>query len=290
MAARLPLKDQFFTREKVELIAGEIERVDPAFRADEFAAAVVARFPELELKARIDWIAICLERSLPRDFREAAGVLVRSLPAPADPGLSDGDFGDFIYAPYAEYIGRRGCSAEDLEFSLAALREITTRFSAEFAIRPFLDAFPDQVLATLLVWTEDEHYHVRRLCSEGTRPRLPWARNLTLPYDVGVPLLDRLFADPTRYVTRSVANHVNDISKKDPDLALDTLERWRNSGQQRPREMRYVIRHAARTLVRADHPRALDIVSSSLPGRHGRKMKSSWVQCSSRDVRLDKDA
>ncbi|WP_223165335.1 hypothetical protein [Lentzea indica] len=257
--ARIALKDQFFTREKVELIGGEIERVDSAFRRDEFVAVVVARFPELELKARIDWIAMRLERHLPHDFRRAADVLVRSLPAPADPALSDGDFGDFIYAPYAEYVARRGRTVEDLDFSLTALREITTRFSAEFAIRPFLDAFPDQVLATLLVWTKDEHYHVRRLCSEGTRPRLPWARNLTLSYDVGIPLLDRLFADPTRHVTRSVANHVNDIAKKDPDLALDTLARSRDTGHQRQREMRYVIRHAARTLIRANHPRALDL-------------------------------
>jgi 3-methyladenine DNA glycosylase AlkC len=73
----------------------------------------------------------------------------------------------------------------------------------------------------------------------------PWASSLTLPYCVGIPLLDRLFADPTRYVTRSVANHVNDISKKDPHLALDTLDRWRGSGHHRPREMGYVIGHAA---------------------------------------------
>ena len=85
-----------------------------------------------------------------------------------------------------------------------------------------------------------------------------------MPYDVGIPLLDRLFADPTRYVTRSVANHVNDISKKDPHLALDTLERWRGSGHQQPREMGYMVRYAARTLVRAGHPRALDLVNSSL--------------------------
>src|SRR5829696_7782111 len=139
-----------------------------------------------------------------------------------------------------------------------------------FGIRPFLDLFPGQVLATLQVWTEDAHYHVRRLCSEGTRPRLPWALSLTLPHDVGIPLLDRLFADPTRYVTRSVANHVNDISKKDPELALDTLERWRSSGLQHQREMGYVIRHAARTLVRAGHPRAVDLDNSSLVmGRSG---------------------
>jgi len=268
-AQRIPLKDQLFTREKVELIASEIERAHPAFRADEFLTAVVARFPQLELKARIDWIATCLEWHLPRDLRRAVGVLVRSLAAPADPNLSDGDFGDFIYAPYAEYVARHGCTAEDLDFSLAALREITTRFSAEFGIRPFLDLFPGRVLATLQVWTEDTHYHLRRLCSEGTRPRLPWALSLTLPHDVGIPLLDRLFADPTRYVTRSVANHVNDISKKDPELALDTLERWRSSGLQHQHEG-YVIRHAARTLVRAGHPRAVDLVNSSpVMGRSG---------------------
>jgi 3-methyladenine DNA glycosylase AlkC len=171
------------------------------------------------------------------DFRRAVGVLVRSLPAPVDPIRSDGDFGDFIYALYAEYVARHGCPAEDLEFSLSALRKITTRFSAEFAIRPFLNLFPDQVLAILQIWTEDEHCRVRRLCNEGTRPRLPCAPRLTPPYDVGIPLLDRLLADPTRYVTWSVANHINDISKKDPHLALDTLEWWRGSGHQRPREM-----------------------------------------------------
>jgi 3-methyladenine DNA glycosylase AlkC len=277
-AQRIPLKDQLFTREKVQLIASEIQRVHPAFRAHEFVAAAVARFPELELKARIDWIATCLEGHLPSDLRPAVGVLLRSLPAPVDPSLSDGDFGDFIYAPYATYVARHGCTADDLDFSLAALREITTRFSAEFAIRPFLNVFPGRVLATLQVWTEDEHYHVRRLCSEGTRPRLPWAGSLMLPYHVGIPLLDRLFADPTRYVTRSVANHVNDISRKDPQLALDTLERWRSLGHQQPREMGYLIRHAARTLVRADHPRALDLVNSALVQRPSGARRGAAVQ------------
>jgi hypothetical protein len=77
-----------------------------------------------------------------------------------------------------------------------ALREITTGLSAEFADRPFLDISPGQVPATLQVWTGDEHYHLRRLCSQGTRPRLSWAQRLMLPHDVGIPLLDRLFANP----------------------------------------------------------------------------------------------
>ena len=96
---RVPIKDQLFTREKIELITGEIERLHSAFRADEFFGAIVARFPELELKARIDWIATCLQEHLPPNFRRGVGVLVGSLPAPVDPTRSDGDFGDFVYAP-----------------------------------------------------------------------------------------------------------------------------------------------------------------------------------------------
>jgi 3-methyladenine DNA glycosylase AlkC len=131
--------------------------------------------------------------------------------------------------------GRRPGAAN---YRPVALREITTGFSAEFADRPFLDISPGQVPATLQVWTGDEHYHLRRLCSQGKRPRLSWAQRLMCcPHDVGIPLLDRLFANPMRYITRWVANHVNDISKTDPHVALDTLERWRSLGHQRPRDM-----------------------------------------------------
>jgi 3-methyladenine DNA glycosylase AlkC len=196
-----------------------------------------------------------LEASLPGDYRRAVNVLLRSLPAPCDPALSDGDFGDFIYAPYAEYVARHGCTREDLTFSLAALRELTTRFSVEDAIRTFINACPTETLMTLMEWTADEHYHVRRLCSEGTRPKLPWAKRLTTPVGYAVPLLDRLYCDTTRFVTRSVANHVNDIAKLDPDMAVDTLRRWKDSGQQGLREMDYVVRHATRSLIKQGNPR-----------------------------------
>jgi hypothetical protein len=108
--------------------------VHPAFRPDEFFGAVVARFPELELKARIDWIATCLQEHLPPDFRRAVGVLVRSLPAPGRPDpLGRATSATSSTPPYAEYVARHGCTAEDLEFSLSGLRKITTRFSAEYA-------------------------------------------------------------------------------------------------------------------------------------------------------------
>jgi 3-methyladenine DNA glycosylase AlkC len=257
---RVPLKDQLFNRDKVSEVAARIERVHPAFRRRRFVDEVMGRLGELELTQRISWIAQCLERHLPTEYRPAVDVLLRSLPAPCDPTRSDGDFGDFIYAPYSEYVAQRGCTPDDLKYSLAALKEITTRFSAEDAIRTFINAHPAHTLRALMEWTTDQHYHVRRLCSEGTRPRLPWARRLSVPATAALPILDQLFADQTRFVTRSVANHLNDIAKTDPDLVLETLQRWRRSGQQTPREMGFIVRHATRSLVKAGHPGSLAIL------------------------------
>jgi 3-methyladenine DNA glycosylase AlkC len=257
---RSALKDRLFNRAKVTRLASELSSAHRGFAAAEFIEEVMSRLHELELKQRIAWITDCLENQLPRDYRRAVNVMVRALPAPCDPDRLDGDFGDFIYAPYSEYVARHGCTRDDLGFSLAALREITTRFSAEFAVRAFINAFPDETLTTLAEWTTDEHYHVRRLCSEGTRPRLPWAGLLATPPHYAIPLLDHLYTDATRFVTRSVANHVNDISKVEPDLAMDTLQRWRGSGRQRAMELDYIVRHATRTLAKQRNARALDLL------------------------------
>lgn len=258
------LKDQLFNRDKVATIATQLSCAHRAFDAAAFEGQVMARLPELELKQRISWITDCLEAHLPVDYRRAMTIMLNSLPAPCDPDLSDGDFGDFIYAPYSEYVARHGCTREDLVFSLAALRDLTTRFSAEFAVRAFVNAFPDETLTTLTRWAADEHYHVRRLCSEGTRPRLPWASRLGTPGDYAVPLLDTLYTDTTRFVTRSVANHVNDLSKLYPGLAVDTLQRWSRSGRQGAKEMDYVVRHATRSLIRQGNPHALELLGVPL--------------------------
>lgn len=257
---RASIKDQLFNRRKVAAIAAELNRAHRAFDAAAFVDQVMSRLEALGLKQRIAWITDCLESHLPRDYQRAVDVMLRSLPVPCDPQLRDGDFGDFIYAPYSEYVARHGCTRDDFDFSLAALREITTRFSAEFAVRTFIDAFPDETRTTLTQWTTDEHYHVRRLCSEGTRPRLPWTSRLATPIDYALPLLDNLYLDTTRFVTRSVANHVNDISKLDPDLAIDLLQRWRRSRGQCATEIDYILRHATRTLTRHGNHSALELL------------------------------
>jgi len=260
METKFSLKDSLFNRHKIEKIAAELHAVCPDFDGAGFVAQTVAKFPELELKARIVWIAEMLACFLPADFRQATTLLLAALPPACDPSLRDDDFGDFIYAPYSEYIVRHGCTREDLNFSLQALKTITTRFSAEDAIRYFINTFPTETMAEITNWARDDHYHVRRLASEGTRPKLPWSQKIVLMPGAAGPVLDLLFSDKTRFVTRSVANHLNDISKTDPDFVLAKLSEWRDSGRQSDKEMAYIVTHSLRTLVKQGHEGALALL------------------------------
>jgi len=254
------LKDRLFNRETVTQWAHALHRVYPAGDTATFIEKILAPFPTLELKARIGWITTCLHTHLPPAYPDAVGIILQALPPPIDPSGSDNDFGDFIHAPYAAYVARYGCSRAYLALSLDALKAITTRCSAEDAIRYLINAFPDDTLAVLQTWTQDPHYHVRRLCSEGTRPRLPWAINIHVPPTAPLPILTALFADRTRFVTRSVANHLNDLSTRDPELVTSLLANWAASGQQTPHEMGYITRHALRTLVKQGHGGALRLL------------------------------
>ena len=260
MSEKILLKNVLFNQAKVEKIAGEIYGVYSSFKESNFVFDVLQKFPELELKARISWIAACLKTYLPADYKNAVEILTKALPEPNNPELLDDDFGDFIYAPYAEYVAKNGCSKEYLPFSLNALYEITQRFSAEDAIRYFINAFPKETLKELLIWTKDSHYHVRRLCSEGLRPKLPWSQKITIPITAPLPILDNLFFDNTRFVTRSIANHMNDISKIDPNIAMETLTKWEKSGKQQAVEMNYILRHGLRTLVKQGNPQAMNML------------------------------
>ncbi len=251
------LKDQLFNAEKVAWLARRFARAYPAFPRQAFRRDVVAAFPELELKERIAHIATCLRGALPDDYNAAVEIILRARPPELDPTKSDGDFGDFIIAPLGHFVALNGCTAEHLETSLRALHALTRRFSMEDAVRYFLNAFPDETLVFLHACAEDENYHVRRLASEGTRAKLPWAQKLDVPYGAPLPILDKLYADPTRYVTRSVANHLNVVSKLDPPLVLATLERWQESGGQEAGEMAWMTTHALRTLTKRGDQAAL---------------------------------
>lgn len=254
------LKDQLFNPKKVAELAARVAVVYPPFPEATFCQTVTDAFPSLGLKQRIDHIARTLRQTLPDPYPESVAILLDALPPPLDPTKTDDDFGDFIFAPFSHFVALYGCSDEHFRLSLDALREMTKRFSAEGPVRSFINAYPDETLQFLTACAVDENYHVRRLASEGTRSRLPWAQKLTIPHTAPLPLLDRLYADSTRYVTRSVANHLNDISKIDPDLVVQTVRRWRDSGAQNEREMAFIMQQALRTLVKKGYPDALALL------------------------------
>lgn len=260
MPEKFSLKDHLLNNQEVQRIALEIDAVYSNFDMNNFVHDTMQKFPELELKERINWIAQNLKKYLPQDYRKAANVLIDALPPINDPNKTDNDFGDFIYAPYADFVAQYGCTKKDLYFSLRALKEITQRFSAEDAIRYFINAFPQETMDELLKWTEDTHYHVRRLASEGTRPKLPWAHKISIQPEDALPILDKLYFDRTRYVTRSVANHINDISKTNPELVLKTLEKWQKSDKQAPKEMEYIIIHSLRSLIKQGYGPAFEFL------------------------------
>lgn len=244
------LKDHLFNPEKVAYLAGLFTNTYSAFEADAFCEEVIEAFPQLELKQRITHIAETLHRFLPSEYEVALKIILDALPPELDPTRTDDDFGDFIIAPLSHFVALYGCTAVSLHASLHALCQITKRFSAEDAIRTFINAFPDETLDFLLDCAQDDNYHVRRLASEGTRPKLPWSQKLTIPHTAPLPILDALYADPTRYVTRSVANHLNDISKIEPELVVKRLAQWQERGQQEPDEMEFIIKHSLRTLIK----------------------------------------
>lgn len=262
---RFSLKDHLFNERKVAYLADLLTTSIPGFARSEFEDAVMADLAGLELKARVDHIATVLESHLDDSFEVAAKQIERALPRPLDPTKTDDDFGDFILAPLGTYVERHGL--DHFEISMRLIRELTMRFSMEGPIRAFINSAPTETLAVMREWVTDDNYHVRRLVSEGTRPLLPWAPRIDLQVATPLPLLDTLHADGTRYVTRSVANHLNDVSKIEPSLVIETLGKWRRSQMQEPAELGWMTKHALRTLVKRGDSASLNLLGySTSPG------------------------
>jgi 3-methyladenine DNA glycosylase AlkC len=259
MGDSFSLKDHLFNADTVGRLAREHAAALPGFDADQYTAEALAGLSDRGLMERLDWLADCLQAQLPCHFPEMAEQLEAAMPPPLDPTLRDDDFGHFIHALPGILAVRHGLE-NHRDRALELLHRATRRFSMEFYIRPFLNRWPDETLARLAVWAEDDNYHVRRLVSEGTRPRLPWARAVTLTPDRTLPLLDRLHGDPTRYVTRSVANHLNDLARRNPALVVARLDEWQGQARQQPGELAWMTRHALRTLIKQGDPAALALL------------------------------
>lgn len=247
-----PLK-LFFDERLVRRIATSIQAAWPDFPARTFIAEASTGLDDKELKDRGRHIAGALGRALPADFERAVDVLLRSLEAPAS--RDEGAMSAFFYLPHLEYVATRGL--DHFEASMRAQHAFTQRFTAEFSIRFFLLREPARTLARLRAWATDPSVHVRRLVSEGTRPRLPWAPRLPAFVEDPTPVLDLLELlkdDPEPYVQRSVANNLNDITKDHPDRVVELCRRWSEGGGP---GRAWIVRHALRWLVKRGHPGAL---------------------------------
>lgn len=253
--------------EVVRQAGRHLHRVWPAFDRQRFERLALAGLDELEFKARAQHLGQALQSTLPDDFHHAADVLEASFKPVThveDPdkelGLlrtDDTGLAGWVLWPVGEFIAQRGL--DHPERALQALHALTQRFTAEFAIRPIIVAHPELSLRTLGTWTSDPSPHVRRLVSEGSRPRLPWGLRLkALVADPSptLPLLEALQDDVSEYVRRSVANHLNDIAKDHPDRLADWLERHLPDA---PATRQRLLRHASRTLIKQGHGRTLTL-------------------------------
>lgn len=252
----------------VREVGQHLHRVWPAFPQDAFVTQALQGLDALEFKARARHLATALGATLPQDFHAAAEVMEASLkhiPTPCfehDPdkelgqlGTDATGLGGWALWAFGEYVAQHGLSHPTR--ALQTLHALTQRFTAEFAIRPFIVAHPDLVFATLGRWQHDPSAHVRRLVSEGSRPRLPWGLRLhALVQDPSptLPLLRTLQDDPSAYVRRSVANHLNDIAKDHPERVVNWLQTHLPDA---PAPRIQLLRHASRSLIKAGHPGTL---------------------------------
>lgn len=237
--------------ESVECLVHNLTLVHPSFDGDSFRRAALQGLGPLGIVQRGQHLARVLRTHLPTTYEDAVAVLIRSL-TPPNEETEDLGLGVFFYLPHVSFVAAYGLDAEGnggrdpFEISMTAQYELTRRFSAEFSMRPFLIRYPKRTLARLQEWTRDSDPHVRRLCSEGARPRLPWAMRIPAfiedPRPV-LPIIEALKDDQSLYVRRSVANHIGDIAKDHPGFAFEICERWLPGASV---ERKWLIRHAVR--------------------------------------------
>lgn len=235
-------------------IAAMIAAVHPRFATQRFIADALDGYEALELMDRGRHIAAALRRHLPDDYAHAAAILIESLGQRHTLDVGGG-MTSFLFLPHTMFVAAYGL--DHFEVSMRAQYELTQRFTAEYSIRPFLERYPEATLERLRLWATDPSQHVRRLVSEGTRPRLPWAPRLRGfqkdPRPV-LQLLELLKDDPELYVRRSVANNLNDIGKDHPNILTATARRWLKGAST---ERRWIVRHALRSVVKAGDANAL---------------------------------
>ena len=246
-----PALKEIFDRARLASIADVAADVASGFDRDRFLAVATKNLDDLGIMQRMRQTAVALEAALGVPFPKAASLL-RELA----PRINHG-FAAIALCEYVALFGR-----DQFDLAMETLHDLTRHGSAEFAVRHFLAGDFDRTIAVMRRWTADPDEHVRRLASEGSRPRLPWSFRLERAIadpSLTFPIPEALRGDESAYVRKSVANHLNDIAKDHPDWLLDRLAGWPSGAPQE----RWVVRHALRTLVKKGDPRALALIGAT---------------------------
>lgn len=247
-----PFKNNINPRTVDEIVA----LVPGGWDRDGFRVAALAGLDDLELKQRVHQVADALYAALPGTYPDRLAQLLERVPD--GPEHADGLTESWAYWPLCTMVERHGLDHQEL--SLDAMERLTQHWSCEFAIRPYFAADPEGVLRRLDRWAGHRSVHVRRLVSEGSRPRLPWGMRLRHRIErpeTMLPILERLRDDPEETVRRSVANHLNDIAKDHPDLVIDVGRAWLVDA---PKTRQKLVKHAIRTQIKAGDPRAFALI------------------------------
>ena len=239
-----PLKN-LYSKTLVKNLCAEIISQHPAFDSRAFTRSIFDRhWQDRELKQRMRHIAECLHRQLPSDYKKAIKILKPVA----------GKFEGFEYMFFQDYVECYGLS--DYDTSIDALEHFTKYASSEFAVRAFILQKEKAMMQQMTRWAKSDNHHVRRLASEGCRPRLPWA--IALPAFKKDPtqvlkILKILMNDESEYVRRSVANNLNDISKDNPDIVYT----WAKNYLGKNRNTDRIIKHACRSLLKQGDTKTL---------------------------------
>lgn len=237
------LKDKIYTKSKIEIIANNIKKNYEDFNKEEFLLFIENNIDKLELMQRNDLLSLAYYQFLPKNYNKSIFILLYSLPK-----ITQKE--DFIYASYSAYIQKYGLEKENLNLSFEILSIFTNYFSSEYAIRDFINIYPNETLNFLENLSIYGNYKQKRLVSEGLRPNLPWGKKINLDYKKTIKFLDNIYYTNDRYVTKSIANHLNDISKIDKKLVFETLKKWENEKKQEEKEFEFIKKHSLRTLIK----------------------------------------
>ncbi len=257
MSQRKKFKE-YFDHDLAVCLAEKIEEVYPEFKRHFFISAIHSNVEPLELKARVELFADYLQHSLPAHYPDALDFLLQILGPEnqKETGMFDKWYWLMPVAFFVEKYGK-----DHQQESIAAIYEITKRFTGEYAIRPYIEKDPENVMMIMEKWSKDPNFHIRRLASEGCRPRLPWAKKLDLfvkDPTLALPILENLKEDQVLFVKRSVANHLNDILKDNYDIGMALIKDWSDTENI---HTKWIIKHALRNQKKRGNQEAIDMIN-----------------------------